>query len=407
MNIKRETYLEQIRSSYDLDIIKVLTGVRRSGKSVLLNQIKEEIIQKNNVPLDHIVSINFEEVTYEALLDHKKLNDYVESKIEDDQKYYLFFDEIQHVESFERTLASLKATKNVSIFVTGSNSKLLSGKLSSLLVGRCLEYKIYPFSYAEALQWYRINKMDLPANFFMDYLRFGGFPFRFNYSSEEAIKKYLRAIFDSIMERDVIDQNGRIDKNNLLSIARYLIVNSGKEFSYENIRDYFKKENGEDLSSRTFYRYLERLEEAYLITRIKKYDVPSKRMLKHSNKIYVVDNGLKTIEYTSSINSFSFFLENLVYNELRYRGYEVFSGKKNKGEIDFIAIKDNKKCFIQVCFHLDSQEVYDREFNAFHSIRDNSPKFVISLDDWDYSHDSITNMNIIDWFEGKKDLFVS
>lgn len=407
MNIKRETYLAQIRSSYDLDIIKVLTGVRRSGKSVLLNQIKEEIIQKNNVPLDHIVSINFEEVTYEALLDHKKLNDYVESKIEDDQKYYLFFDEIQHVESFERTLASLKATKNVSIFVTGSNSKLLSGKLSSLLVGRCLEYKIYPFSYAEALQWYRINKIDLPPNFFMDYLRFGGFPFRFNYSSEEAIKKYLRTIFDSIMERDVIDHNGRIDKNNLLSIARYLIINSGKEFSYENIRDYFKKENGEDLSSRTFYRYLERLEEAYLITRIKKYDLPSKRMLKQSNKIYVVDNGFKTIEYTSSINSFSFFLENLVYNELRYRGYEVFSGKKNKGSIDFIAVKDNKKCFIQVCFHLDSQEVYAREFGAFHSIKDSSPKFVLSLDDWDYSHDSITNMNIIDWLDGKKDLFVS
>lgn len=407
MDIKREAYLRQIRSSYDLDIIKVLTGIRRAGKSVLLNQIRDEIIQKNNVPLDHIISINFEDVAYEDLLDHKKLNDYVLSKIKDENKHYIFLDEIQHVENFERTLASLKATKNVSIFVTGSNSKLLSGKLATLLVGRCLEYKIYPFSYSEALEWYKVNNKPLPDNFFLDYLQYGGFPFRFNYSSKEAINKYLKTIYDSIMEKDVIKQSERIDRRKILTIANYLIVNSGKEFSFDSIKSYFAKENSETLSNRTSYSYLEKLEEAFLISRVRKYNVPSKRMLKYSNKLYVIDNGFRSIEYSSVVKSMSFFLENFVYNELLFRGYEVFSGKTKNGEIDFIAMKDNKKCFIQVCFHLDSEEVQEREFKAFDSIKDHSPKFVLSLDDWDYSQNGVANINIIDLLEGRKHLYLS
>ena len=195
MLIKRNEYLENIRRFYESNLIKVLTGVRRCGKSVLLNQIKEELVNEKKIREDHIISINFEDVKFSKIKNFNTLNDYILKRIKDSDKYYIFLDEIQHVKQFEKVLASLKATQNVSIFVTGSNSKLLSGRLASLLVGRCKEFKIMPFTYSEFIKYYEENELDLPKKTLQNFIRFGGMPQRMDYDLEEDIKEYLKSIY--------------------------------------------------------------------------------------------------------------------------------------------------------------------------------------------------------------------
>lgn len=212
MLIKRNKYLETIRRFYDSNLIKVLTGIRRCGKSVLLEQIKEELIVTKNIAEDHIIYINFEDVNYSKINKYDKLNNYIIKKIVDDNKYYGFLDQIQHVRQFEKVLASLKATQNVSIFVTGSNSKLLSGRLASLLVGRCKEFKIMPFTYGEFLNYYKENKIELPNKPFHNYLRYGGMPQRLDYDFEEDIKEYLKSIYYGIIDKDICITKAKINK---------------------------------------------------------------------------------------------------------------------------------------------------------------------------------------------------
>lgn len=407
MLIKRNKYLYEIRKYYDSNLIKVITGIRRSGKSILLEQIQEEIKNNNSINDEHIIVINFEDLKYSKLNNSEKLNKYIINKILDDNKYYVFLDEIQHVHDFEKVLASLKATQNISLFVTGSNSKLLSGKLATLLVGRCKEFKVMPFSFQETIDFYKENNLPLPAKPFNDYLRYGGMPQRFDYNNEEDIKSYLKDIFYGIIDKDICNSKSKINKDTFIPIAKYIIANSSKEFSAKKISEYFNKYNKEDISPKHIYRYLEKLEQACLINRVHRYDVASKRNLKNIEKQFVVDNGFLLIANESNFISPSHALENLVYNELIYRGYDVKIGKTYKGEIDFVVLKDNKKCFIQVAYMLINDDVIDREFNAFKSVRDASPKYVLSLDDIDMSKDGITHLNIEDWLLHKKDLFLS
>ena len=407
MLIKRNKYLNEIRKYYDSNLIKVITGIRRSGKSILLEQIQEEIKNNNSIDNEHIIVINFEDLKYSKLNNSEKLNEYIINKILDDNKYYVFLDEIQHVHDFEKVLASLKATQNISLFVTGSNSKLLSGKLATLLVGRCKEFKVMPFSFQETIDFYKENNLPLPAKPFNDYLRYGGMPQRFDYNNEEDIKSYLKDIFYGIIDKDICNSKSKINKDTFISIAKYIIANSSKEFSAEKISEYFNRYNKENISPKHIYRYLEKLEQACLINRVHRYDVASKRNLKNIEKQFVVDNGFLLIANESNFISPSHALENLVYNELIYRGYDVKIGKTYKGEIDFVVLKDNKKCFIQVAYMLINDDVIDREFIAFKSVRDASPKYVLSLDDIDMSKDGITHLNIEDWLLHKKDLFLS
>ena len=407
MLIKRNKYLNEIRKYYDSNLIKVITGIRRSGKSILLEQIQEEIKNNNSIDNEHIIVINFEDLKYSKLNNSEKLNEYIINKILDDNKYYVFLDEIQHVHDFEKVLASLKATQTISLFVTGSNSKLLSGKLATLLVGRCKEFKVMPFSFQETIDFYKENNLPLPAKPFNDYLRYGGMPQRFDYNNEEDIKSYLKDIFYGIIDKDICNSKSKINKDTFISIAKYIIANSSKEFSAEKISEYFNRYNKENISPKHIYRYLEKLEQACLINRVHRYDVASKRNLKNIEKQFVVDNGFLLIANESNFISPSHALENLVYNELIYRGYDVKIGKTYKGEIDFVVLKDNKKCFIQVAYMLINDDVIDREFNTFKSVRDASPKYVLSLDDIDMSKDGITHLNIEDWLLHKKDLFLS
>lgn len=404
MFIKRTKYLDLIRRFYDSSLIKVLTGVRRCGKSVLLSQIKEEIKETYNIDEDHIISINFEDVSFTNLRNYIKLNNFIIKKIKDKNKYYIFLDEIQNVRNFEKTLASLKATQNVSIFVTGSNSKLLSGRLSSLLVGRYKEFKILPFSYTEFLQYYKENNLPLPLQPLNNYIRLGGMPQRFDYDNEDDIKDYLISLFNGIIDKDICNSRSNINKENFTMLAKYIISNATKEFSATSISDYFNKMNNGNITRENIYRYLEKLEQACLISRVKRFDIASKRTLRLIEKHFVIDNGFFLACSQSNNILISHALENLIYNELIYRGYEIKIGKTYKGEIDFVVTKNNTKCFIQVAYLLSDESIIKREFSAFSSIKDSAPKYVFSLDQFDMSQDGIKHINIEDFLLNKVDI---
>ena len=407
MLIKRTQYLENIRRFYESNLIKVLTGIRRCGKSVLLSQIKDELVSECGISKDHIISINFEDVKFSKIKGYVKLNDYILKQITDDNKYYIFLDEIQHVNQFEKTLASLKATQNVSIFVTGSNSKLLSGRLASLLVGRCKEFKIMPFTYNEFLNYYKENGLMLPEKSLQNYIRFGGMPQRMDYESEEDIKEYLKSIYYGIIDKDICNTKAKINKETFITLSKYIISNVTKEFSFTSIVDYYNQNNSGKIYNENVYRYLEKLEKACLISRVKRYDVATKITLKNVEKQFVVDNGFMLACNDSNKIFIAHALENLVYNELLYRGYDVKIGKTYKGEIDFVAMKDGKKCFIQVAYLLSSDDVIEREFGAYDSVRDPSPKYVFSLDEYDMSKDGIIHFNIEEWLLNKVDVTLS
>ena len=405
MRLVRETYLEQIRPYYDSDIIKVITGVRRAGKSMLLDTIKDELLE-NGIAEDKIIYLNLEDMDFDYIVNASDLNKEIKSRISNDGKYYVFLDEVQHVENFEKALASFRATLNVSLFVTGSNSTLLSGELSTLLTGRTVEFEILPFSFYEMKQYYEINKMEWSEELFTNYLKWGGFPLRFDYKDDEAIQRYLTNLYRGIVNRDIVGKSKSADKNSFMDISLYILANAGKELSIENIISAYKK-NDKEISKRTVYNYLERMKKAYLIHGVGRYNITGKTALGNREKQYAVDMGFRTIN-TNTINfEDTFFLENIIYNELLTRGYTVFVGKTYKGEIDFVAIKDGKKCFIQVSYLLASKETIQREFGAYKNITDASPKYVMSLDRIDLSHNGIVHLNIIDFLLRRKDLMLT
>lgn len=405
MRLKREMYLEQIRPYYDSDIIKVITGVRRCGKSMLLDEIKDELLGQG-IASDKIIYLNLEDMDYEYIVNASDLNKEIKSRISDNGKYYIFLDEVQHVKDFEKALASFRATLEVSLFVTGSNSTLLSGELVTLLTGRTVEFEILPFSFYEMKQYYELNNLYWSEDLFMNYLKWGGFPLRFDYKDDEAIHRYLSNLYKSIVSRDIIGKSKSKDKSSFMDISLYILANAGKEFSVDNIVKAYKK-NGKEISKRTVYNYLERMKKAYLIHGVGRYNITGKSALNNREKQYAVDMGFRTIN-TNTINyEDTFFLENIIYNELLTRGYTVFAGKTFKGEIDFVAIKGGKKCFIQVTYLLASEETIKREFGAYGSITDASPKYVMSLDKIDLSHDGIVHLNIIDFLLRRKDLMLT
>lgn len=407
MYIKRERYLAKLRPFYGVDLIKVLTGVRRCGKSILLEQIEEEFIV-NGFDKEHIIRVNFEDLSFEKIRTADKLNKYIQKQIKDEKKYLIFLDEIQHVSGFEKVLASFRATLNCDMFITGSNSKLLSGKMATLLVGRCVEFKIMPFSFAESYEYITaIGRQISPDEFMMDYINWGGFPLRFSFEKESDIKRYLDQTYKGILDKDIITDKSRINRQNFEKVAGYVMANAGKEFSSSNIETFFEKQNEEVLDKKTIYRYLDKMEKACLVDRVKRFNIVGKQAMSYIEKQYAVDTGFRMIN-TNLVNfEDTFFLENIIYNELISRDYEVFTGKTYKGEIDFVVINGRKKCFIQVAYYLAAKETIEREFGAFKPIGDAAPKYVLSLDRFDYSRDGIAHLNIVDFLLGKIDIALS
>ena len=392
--LKRETYLSKIRGFYDSDLIKILVGIRRCGKSVILEQIIEELKEKG-IQDNHIIYINFEFIEYEELQDYKKLNDYIKEKIIDNYIYYIFLDEIQNVNKFEIVVNSLRASlKNVSIFITGSNSKLLSEELSTVLSGRYVTFNINPLNYKEYVV---LTKKDAKnEETFWDFVQWGGLPNRIQFTEINNIKDYLYSVFDSIILRDVVERLGLKDLVLFNLILQYIIDTTGREFSAKNIINFLKSE-GREVSTVTLYNYLEALCKALIIRKVYRYDIHGRAILKTLNKYYMTDLGIARIKSNNFEINKSFALENVVYNELITRGYDVYVGKTKKGEVDFIATKTNVKEYFQVAYFLTDEKVIEREFGAFKEIKDNYPKYVLSMDKFDFSQDGIIHKNIINW----------
>ena len=392
--LKREVYLSRIRGFYDSDLVKILVGIRRCGKSVILNQIVDEIKEKG-VEENHIIYINFELIEYEELQDYKKLNKYIKDNIKDNKMYYIFLDEIQRVDKFETVVNSLRASlKNISIFITGSNSKLLSNELSTVLSGRYVLFNIYPLSYKEFTE---LTKKDAKSEeTFWDFVKWGGLPNRTQFTDENNIKDYLHSVFDSIILRDVVERLGLKDIVLFNLLLQYVVDTTGREFSAENIIKYLKSE-GKSISTETLYVYLDALCKALIIKKIYRYDIHGKAILKTLNKYYMTDLGIAQIKNNNFEINKCFAIENVVYNELLERGYDVYIGKTRKGEIDFIATKTDEKAYFQVAYSLENESVIEREFGAYNGIDDDVPKYVLSLDKKDLSRNGIIHKNIIDW----------
>lgn len=390
----RENYLSKIRGFYDSDLVKILVGIRRCGKSVILEQIIDEIKEKK-VKEDHIIYINFEFIEFEDLKDYKKLNSYIKEKIIDKKIYYIFLDEVQNVDRFEDVVNSLRASvKNISIFITGSNSKMLSDELSTVLSGRYVLFNINPLSYKEYIELTKKDAYNL--NNFWDYANWGGLPNRCEFNNEIDIKNYLYSVFDSIILRDIVKRLNLQDTILFDMILQYLIETTGREFSAENIMNYLEKEY-KKISSETLYTYIDALCKALIIRKVYRYDVHGKGVLKTLNKYYMTDLGIARIKHNSDSFKNYILLENIVYNELISRNYDIYIGKTKNGEIDFIAIKDGIKNYIQVTYELSNDKAREREFNAFKPVTDNYAKYVISLDKENYSKDGIIHLNLIDF----------
>ena len=392
--LKRETYLSRIRGFYKSDLVKILVGIRRCGKSVILKQIVDEL-KEMKVTEDHIIYVNFELVEYEDLRDYKKLNKYIKDNIKDDKIYYIFLDEIQRVEKFETVVNSLRASlSNISIFITGSNSKLLSNELSTVLSGRYVLFNIYPLSYKEFTELSLKNPRSEET--FWNFVKWGGLPNRVQFTDEVNIKDYLHSVFDSIILRDVVERLGLKDIVLFNLLLQYVVDTTGREFSADNVIKYLKNE-GRSISTETLYIYLDALCKALIINKIYRYDIHGKAILKTLNKYYMTDLGIAQIKNNNFEINKSFAIENVVYNELLERGYDVYIGKTKKGEIDFIATKTDEKIYIQVTYLLDSEKVIEREFGAFEGLNDDIPKYILSLDKENLSRDGIIHKNIIEW----------
>lgn len=396
--IKREKYLKRIRPFYEQDLIKVITGIRRCGKSVILNQIMDELRQ-SGVKDEQIIYINFEFTDYIDINDAKKFNDFIEKKLINKNKYYVFFDEIQNVDRWEKVVNSLKAkyNENISIFITGSNSDLLSGELATHIAGRYVSFKIYPFTFDEVCELKDIkdkDKYELERTF-DDYIIWGGMPQRFLMNDELQIKTYLSDVYNSIVVKDIIERFKIKDLNLFNKILTFIMTTPSQTFSADSLTKYLLNENI-DVSKMTVYNYLEYMCRALLINKADRFDVRGKRILNGKYKYYLTDLGFTNILNDGKKKQISTYLENIVYNELVARGYNVNIGTLENGEIDFIATRFEEKEYYQVTFHL-SDDIIEREFGVYKNIQDNYPKYVISCDTFDFSQNGIIHKNIIDF----------
>ena len=389
MMIKREKYLEEIRKVMGKQVIKVLLGMRRVGKSTLLLQIQEELLSQG-VEKEQIISLNFEWLEFESLKEYKTLYDFIESKKVKGKKSYVFLDEVQEVEGFEKVVNSLNAKGDTEIFITGSNSKLLSGELATYLTGRFYTIEILPLSYKEVSEGFSKSE-----DIFLEYLRTGGMPGKFQFEEERTAKNYLMDMYQSILLRDIVKRYNVRDVDLLQRFMSYLINNIGQIFSAVTITNYLKSE-GRKLSKETIYNYIEAAKSTYLVYGVPRYNIKGKELMKTNEKYFINDLGIRNL-YFNNEKDIGQALENIVYLELRRRGYEIYVGKYEDKEVDFIAVDGEKTTYIQVTYLLAEEATIEREFSALEAIEDNFPKIVISMDRINRSRNGVEHKNIIDF----------
>ncbi len=393
--IIREQYLKKIRPFYDSELIKVLIGIRRSGKSVILKQIIAEILE-SGVRESHIIYVNFEDLENSFIKNEMDLHVFIKKKMKGKKKYYLFFDEIQNVENFEKAINSFRVSMNCSLFITGSNGKLLSGELATHLSGRYVSFRIMPFNFCEMCEIRGITKASVSEDDFMNYLQYGGMPQRFLMHTEEETKVYLKDLYHSIVLRDIMQRSNIKDVDLLNRIMEYMVLNTSQIFSAKSISQFFESANRK-VSTETLYQYLEHITASLIIKKAIRYDIRGKKILTRSDKYYLTDMGFAKINNTGFKTEIGALIENVVFNELVTRGFDVYVGKTSKGEIDFVVMKGEERSYYQVAYMLADEQVVRREFGAFEAVSDHYPKYVLSLDKFDFSREGIQHINLIDF----------
>lgn len=398
MMIKRESYMARIRPFIDGDLIKVLTGIRRSGKSVMLELIKDEL-RARGVTEEQLVAFNFEDMRNAQLCTAEALHDELVRRAASIKgKIYFFFDEIQEVERWERCVNSLRVEMDCDIYITGSNAKLLSGELATYLAGRYVEFIIYPFSFSEFLALYHSVEPDADTRTCFDrYLTFGGMPYLANLRFDEtACRQYLRDLFNSVELKDIVKRNNVRDVDMLERIIAYVTANIGTTFSSTAISKYLKNE-GRRVSPETVLNYLKACSDAFLFYQVRRQDLQGKKILTVNEKYYVADHGIREAVIGGNMRDINLVLENIVFMEALRRGYSVTVGKVGEREIDFVCERHGEKCYIQVTYLLAVEETVQREFGVYEHVQDNFPKYVVSLDEFDMSRNGVRHYNIRDF----------
>lgn len=396
--IKRESYMARIRPFIDGDLIKVLTGIRRSGKSVMLELIKDEL-RVRGVTEEQLVAFNFEDMRNAQLCTAEALHDELVRRAASIKgKIYFFFDEIQEVERWERCVNSLRVEMDCDIYITGSNAKLLSGELATYLAGRYVEFIIYPFSFSEFLALYHSVEPDADTRTCFDrYLTFGGMPYQANLRFDEtACRQYLRDLFNSVELKDIVKRNNVRDVDMLERIIAYVTANIGTTFSSTAISKYLKNE-GRRVSPETVLNYLKACSDAFLFYQVRRQDLQGKKILTVNEKYYVADHGIREAVIGGNMRDINLVLENIVFMEALRRGYSVTVGKVGEREIDFVCERHGEKCYIQVTYFLAAEETVQREFGVYEHVQDNFPKYVVSLDEFDMSRNGVRHYNIRDF----------
>lgn len=399
--IKRDLYLEEIKKYMNKPIIKVITGMRRSGKSMILKLIQEEL-EKMGIVKENIIYMNFESLVFIDIKDFEALYKHIIKKTFNKKgKIYILLDEIQEVKGWEKAINSFLVDLDVDIYITGSNANLLSSELATYIAGRYIEIKIYPLSFQEYIDFASENNKKISLSideYFYQYLNFGGLPgiHIFNYNKEE-IYQYLADVYNSILLRDVIARNNIRDIELLERVVLYIMDNIGNTFSAKSISDFLKNQ-GRKLSIETIYNYLKALENAFIISKVQRYDIKGKNILETQEKYYLSDLGFRNAKLGYQSNDISSYLENIIFLELLRRKYKVNVGKKNNKEIDFIANLRNENLYLQVTYLLASPETIEREFSPLKAIKDNYPKMVLSMDNLPESNiEGIKRKRIIDF----------
>jgi len=396
--IMREGYMSRIRPFIGSELIKVLTGLRRSGKSVMLELIREELIESGVQELQ-CISFNFEEMSNAYLNTAEALREEILERTSDmNEKVYLFFDEIQEVNHWERCINSLRVELNCDIYITGSNAKLLSGELATYLAGRYVEFTIYPFSFSEFMELYQSVYGKTPTNkIFSQYVTIGGMPYlKYLQFAETPSHQYLQDLYNSVVLKDIVKRNNIRDVDLLERIIAYITANIGTVFSATSISNYFKSEK-RTVSTETILNYIKACEDAFLFYRVKRQNLQGKKVLASNEKYYIADHGIREAVFGGNLRDINLILENIVFMELLRRGYNITVGTTESREIDFVCEKQGQKLYVQVAYLLESEKTIQREFDIYDDIRDNFPKYVVTLDEFDLSRNGIKHINIRDF----------
>ena len=396
--IKREMYMKRIRPFIGNDLIKVMTGIRRAGKSVMLELIQEELIA-SGIDADNFICINFEDLRNVHLLNAMALHEEILKRAEQLKgKVYLFFDEIQEVEDWEKCINSFRVSLDCDIYITGSNAKLLSGELATYLGGRYVEFVIYPFSFLEFLELYHtVNPTASVQECFQKYLLVGGMPYLSNIRyEEEPSKQYLSDLFNSVQLKDIVKRNKVRDVDLLERIIAYVMANVGTTFSASSLVKFLKNEH-RTTSTDTVLNYIKYCCDSYLFYQVKREDLQGKQILTTNEKYYIADHGIREAVFGGNMRDINLVLENIVYMELVRRGYKVTVGKTGTKEIDFVCEQRGEKLYVQVAYLLADVSTVNREFGVYDTIRDNFPKYVVTMDEIDMSRNGIKHRNIRDF----------